>query len=184
MKPLRFCLVLCAVLALSSRARADSIIVGTLDGAQEAPPNFITPATGSFLGDLQLSGSTATLTFTLNYTGLLGGAVVGASFGDAPPGVIGPDVRDYNPGLFTSPGGTFMGSWTSSDAEPLTPALVSDLLAGNIFFQIDTQQFPTGEIRGQMSSLPEPSTLWLALLAGGLGLARACWRTGSKRAHV
>jgi len=172
MKPLRFCLALCAVLALSSPSRADLIVMGALDGSQEVPPNLITPATGSFLGDLELSGSTATLDFTLSYTGLIGGAVVAANFYEAPPGVAGPDVRDYDPALFTSPDGTFAGTWSSSDAQPLTPALVSELLAGNIYFEIGTQQFPgsPGEIRGQLSVVPEPKTLWLLLGAPGLAL--------------
>ena len=176
MKPLRFCLVLCAALALSSRSSAGVIVVGTLDGAQEVPPNLITPATGSFLGDLELSGSTATLSFTLSYSDLIGGAVVAAGFYDAPPGVAGPDVRSYDPALFTSPAGTFASTWSSTDAQPLTPALVSELLAGNIYFEIDTQQFPgsPGEIRGQLSVVPEPNTFWLLL--GPLGLVLGCRR--------
>jgi hypothetical protein len=185
MKPMSFCLVLCAVVALSSRSRADIDIAGTLSGDQEVPPNFITPATGSFSGELHLSGSTATLTFTLNYTGLIGGDVTAAGFHDAPPGFNGPDVRHYDPGLFTSPDGTFMGTWTSSDAQPLTPTLVSDLLSGNIYFEIATQEFPgePAEIRGQLSAVvPEPSTFWPALLLGALGLARACRRAyGGRR---
>lgn len=181
MKPLRFCLVLCAVLALSPRSQAGFIVVGTLDGSQEVPPNLVTPATGSFLGGLELSGSTATLNFTLSYSDLIGGAVVAASFYDAPPGVAGPDVRDYDPALFTSPDGTFTGAWTSSDAQPLTPFLVSELLAGNIYFEIDTQQFPgsPGEIRGQLTVVPEPRTFWLLL--GPMGLALACRRVDRSR---
>jgi len=177
-KLMRFCLVLCAVLALSSRSRAGSI-VGTLDGSQEVPPNLVTQATGTFLGDLQLSGATATLNFTLTYTNLIGGAVVAAGFYDAPAGSAGPNVRTYDPGLFSSPDGTFMGSWTSSDSQPLTPALVSEVLAGNIYFEIGTQEFPgsPGEIRGQLSAVvPEPRTFWLLL--GAPGLALACRRAG------
>jgi hypothetical protein len=131
---------------------------------------------GTFTGVLSLTGGTATLTFTVNYTGLIGGAVVAAGFRDAPPGMVGPSVRDYDPAFFTSPDGIFMGTWTSSDAQPLTPALVSDLFAGNIYFELATQEFPTGEIRGQSQVVPEPATVWLALLgAGGVALARS-WR--------
>jgi hypothetical protein len=175
MKPMRLCLVLFAVLALSSRAGADIIITGLLDGSQEVPPNFITPATGTFSGDLALVGSMATLTFTVDYTGLIGGDVVAANFNNAPAGVAGPDVRDYDPGLFTSPDGSFMGTWSSSDAQPLTPFLVSELLAGNIYFEIATQEFPggPGEIRGQLSAVPEPSTFWPALLCAALGVVLA-----------
>jgi hypothetical protein len=174
----RVCLALYVILALASRARADLTVVGTLDGSQEVPQNFVTPATGTFSGDLQLSGSTATLTFTVTYSGLIGGPVEAANFNDAPAGSVGPDVRDYDPADFTSPAGTFMGTWTSSDAQPLTPFLISELFAGNIYFEIDTLEFPgfPGEIRGQLSVVPEPSTFWPALLLGTLGVALACRR--------
>jgi hypothetical protein len=75
-----------------------------------------------------------------------------------------------------------MGTWTSSDAQPLTPALVSDLLAGNVYFEIATQEFPGGpaEIRAQLTVLqstavPEPTTLTL-LATGALGLLGYGWR--------
>jgi hypothetical protein len=167
--------VLCAVLVVPARASAEFIIVGTLTGAQEVPPNFITPATGTFLGTLDVNGPTATLTFTIDYSDLIGGDVVAAAFHDAPPLINGPDVRDYDPGLFTSPNGSFMGTWSSSDAQPLTPFLVSELLAGNLYFEIATQQFPgePAEIRGQLAAaVPEPPGVRLALLgAAGLVLA-------------
>jgi hypothetical protein len=174
----RFCLALAAALALAPAARAGILIEGTLSGPQEVPPNFITPATGTFVGELDLSGSAATLTFTVTYSDLIGGNVVGANFHDAPPGFNGPDVRDYNPGAFTSPDGSFSGTWTSSDAQPLTPALVSDLLAGDIYFNIETQELPTGEIRGQL--VPEPAALGLALL-GAAGLVLAGFRRRRRR---
>jgi hypothetical protein len=167
-----FCLALCGLLALSSKGRATEI-TGMLSGAQEVPPNSITPATGTFSGDLEVNGSMALLTFTVTYSDLIGGLVLGANFHDAPAGSNGPDVRDYDPAPFTSPDGSFMGTWSSSDAQPLTPALVSDLLSGNIYFDIQTQQFPAGEIRGQLTPVPEPSSLGLAVGIGvGLALAR------------
>jgi hypothetical protein len=158
------CLAVCVLLVLSSRVGATEIITGTLTGSQEVPVTP-SPALGTFLGTLDLNGSSATLTFTMTYSTLLGGDVVGANFHDAATGLGGPDVRDYDPALFASPDGIFTGMWTSSDAQPLTPALVSDLQSGNIYFDIQTQQFPTGEIRGQLGpATPEPSSLCLALV--------------------
>jgi hypothetical protein len=166
-----YLVVLGALLALTARARADFLVTGPLTGAQEVPPNLITPATGTFVGILHTSGPTALLTFTVNYANLIGGDVVAANFGDAPRGVAGPDVRDYDPGLFSSPDGIFMGTWSSSDAQPLTPALVHDLMIGNIYFEIATLEFPGGpaELRGQLTTSPEPATIALALL-GSAGL--------------
>jgi hypothetical protein len=179
MKYFSLCLAVGALLLLSTRAGADTIISGTLTGSQEVPPT-LSPAVGTFLGTLDLSASAATLSFTISYTELIGGTVVGASFHDAPAGMVGPDVREYDPALFASPDGTFTGTWTSADAQPLTPALVGDLLAGNIYFDIQTQEFPTGEIRGQLGVItPAPSNLCLALIGAAALAALAClqrWR--------
>lgn len=170
---------LALLLAGSGQSRAGLIVTGTLSGSQEVPPNFITPASGSFSGVLNVSGPTATLAFTVSYTGLIGGDVVAASFNDAPAGSAGPDVKDYDPSHFSSPDGTFMGTWSSSDSiQPLTPALVSDLLKGDLYFEIDTQEFPgePGELRGQLTVVPEPASLTLCGIAAASGLGYFGWR--------
>jgi hypothetical protein len=175
-----------AILALTAPVRADLLVRGTFSGAQEVPPNFITPATGLFVGNLHQVGATTSLMFTITYNDLIGGDVVAANFNDAPPGSNGPDVKDYDPGLFTSPDGTFMGTWDSSDpVQPLTPALLADLFAGKIYFEIDTQEFPgePGEIRAQLQVIaPAPPTLGLAVL-GAAGVALARWRRGRTIPH-
>jgi hypothetical protein len=119
----------------------------------------------------------------VNYNNLIGGIVIAAGFRDAPLGMVGPSVRDYDPALFTSPNGIFKGTWTSSDAQPLTPALVSDLFDRKIYFEIATQEFPTGEIRGQVQVVPEPATVWLALLgAAGIALSGLTRRRTARQA--
>lgn len=167
------------VLTLSSVARADFIVTGTFSSSQEVPPNP-SPATGTFSGIL--NDPMTVLTFTINYSGLIGGIVTGAHFhSPAPPGVNAPVVRGYcSPGPFcadfTSPSGTFTGTWTSLDAMPLTPALAAALLAGNVYFNIHTQVFPGGEIRAQLAArqVPEPASLSLLLLGTtGLMLMRS-----------
>jgi hypothetical protein len=61
----------------------------------------------------------------------------------------------------------------------LTPSLISELLAGNIYFEIDTQEFPgfPGEIRGQLTvaTVCEPATITL-LGIGAAGLIGYRWR--------
>lgn len=169
MKQLALGLSLAMILGATAPASADIEFRALMNGAQEAPPLFVTPALGSMTLDLH-PGPDTSLSIELSYEDLIGGSVVGANFGDAPPGSNGPDVRDYDPGLFTSPSGTFIGTWSASDAQPLTPGLVQDLLLGNLYFDLSTQQFPTGEIRGQIERVPEPASLSLVLAVGGLAL--------------
>jgi hypothetical protein len=145
---------------------ASTVWIEPFSGLLEVPP-VPTPATG--IGNFVLNNDQTRVDFTVTYSGLTGGAVVGAHFHNAPPGANGPIVRGYDPALFPSPSGTVPLAWTATDPQPLTPALVAELLAGRIYFNIHTQQYPMGEIRANLDSpVPEPGT-W-ALLASGLGL--------------
>ena len=53
----------------------------------------------------------------------------------------------------------------------ITPAQVAQLFAGQFYFNVHTSIFPGGEIRGQITLVPEPSTLALT----GMGLAASAW---------
>jgi hypothetical protein len=192
---------LCLLAVVSSRASADLLVIGTLTGPGADPPNFITPAVGTFTGSLDVSGSTATLTFSVTFPDIdhdLIGGFLGASFQDFSGPFTG-DVRNYDSS--TDPGDpshldsldlgptALTGTWSSSEfwdpflypgENPLTPALVSDLFAGNIYFDIQTEEFPTGEVRGQLAVVPEPSTLALSLI-GIAGLAAAAKRRRARQ---
>jgi hypothetical protein len=58
--------------------------------------------------------------------------------------------------------GTFSGSVTG-----LTAGQVTDVLAGNTYLNITDSVFPSGEIRGQIYTVPEPGSL---AVIGGVGL--------------
>ena len=75
----------------------------------------------------------------------------------------------------------------SFSATPLAiaPADVTGLLGGLAYVNIHTAMFPVGEIRGQLSEVPEPGTAGL-LVAGltglaGAGLRQVRSRSGARR---
>ncbi|HAV65069.1 MAG TPA: hypothetical protein DCY13_22200 [Verrucomicrobiales bacterium] len=63
---------------------------------------------------------------------------------------------DNSDQTFTGPGGTKQ----PFDSVGLSAAL-SDLQGGNLYFQVHTLNYPSGEIRGQILPVPEPGTLAL-----------------------
>lgn len=115
--------------------------VATLNGAQEVPP-VPTPATG--FGAFTLSSAGDSLTFEITVQDL-SSAIIAAHFHRAETGVNGPVVRNI---AFS--GNQAAGIWTSTDAQPLTPFLVAELLAGRIYVNVHTTMHPAGEIRGQL----------------------------------
>ena len=67
---------------------------------------------------------------------------------------------------------TITGVWESTDIRPLTPEFVSELEAGNLYFNIHSVGFPGGEIRGQIEKVPEPTAILSLALIGGFGFLR------------
>ncbi|MCG3157320.1 MAG: hypothetical protein DKINENOH_03952 [bacterium] len=112
-----------------------------LEGGQETPP-VITNAAGG--GMFTLNAAQDALTFTIRVSSL-SGPITAAHFHNAAAGVAGPVVRNI-----TFVGEVASGSWLSTDAQPLTPALVAELLAGRIYVNVHTAANPGGEIRGQL----------------------------------
>jgi hypothetical protein len=171
----------CAAVFLGLVPAAASAIsipfTATLNGAQEVPARD-TPAIGSATGLLTGDPGAYALTYTVTYSGLTGPiAAPFAHIHNAAFGSNGPIVHDLDgaslPPIAGSTSGVITGDWLSSDAtRPLTDALVTQFLAGNLYFNIHTVPFPGGEIRGQLSAVPEPSSALLALIgAVALGFA-------------
>src|ERR671913_1230108 len=179
-----------ALSALSVEARADVIVLtATLTGANEVPPTG-SPGIGSAV--VTVDTVTNLLTVNVAFAGLVspttiahihccagpGGIAIPAttvpSFPGFPVGVTTGTylqtfnltlASTYNPAFIAANGGTVAGAQA---------AFLAGLGTGMTYFNIHTQQFPNGEIRGQLqavAAVPEPASLML--LGTGLASARA-----------
>ncbi len=164
----------------------------TLNGLNESPANA---SPGSGLATIFLDTTLNTLSLNMSFSGLTGltsaahihGATAVAGTGTAgvatttptftgfPLGVTSgsystvldlTQLSSYNPAYVTANGGTAL----SSEA-----ALIAAIQAGKTYLNIHTSTFGGGEIRGFLTTVPEPTTLAL-LGVGSLLLARAARR--------
>lgn len=190
-----FVLVPLVIVAMSRVAIAAPILfTATLTGAQENPPNAST-ATGfaSFvLNDAQTALTFEATIFGLDFTGSqtpgsaldnLQNAHIHAGPTGGPGtnagvvwGFIGAPFNDNNPNdVVVTPfanqvGGMVTGKWDAPEGQNTTlAAQVPFLLNGLSYINFHTTQFAGGEIRGQITQVPEPATLAL------LGIGVACF---------
>ena len=149
--------LLAVVGLVTSQARA--VIVqyqALMDGTQETPPNG-SPGTGTVLFNFDTVSNVLTLT-SGNYMNMTS-PVTASHIHQAPPGVAGPIIIPLG-----NTGG--LAGTLSMPATNLTAAQVTALVAGNLYVNVHTTQFPGGEIRGQILPVPAPGALPLLGLAG------------------
>jgi hypothetical protein len=155
-----------------------------LSADQEIPAGVST-ATGN--GWVQFDDTTNELSLYLAWQGLTGDGVQAHIHCcvASPPGNVGIALDLWLPSDPLRPAtGTFSASWDLDVLNPFRAAFVTasggtvlgalqalidamDAGGGRAYFNIHTAQYPGGEIRGNLATVPEPGTL--ALL--GLGLA-------------
>lgn len=181
-----------SLLGISPKSEAATLFESTLTGDQEvagSPPGPFTPApTGSpgiGTATLELTGNPGSwvLEYEINYSNLLSEiATPFAHIHNAASGENGPVVHNLDgadqPPISGSTSGTIIGDWRFDDVEnPLTNQLAQELFNNNLYFNIHTTEFPSGEIRGQIlpqdTPIPEPSTLiGTVLLGSALGIRK------------
>jgi hypothetical protein len=124
-----------------------------MNGSQETPPTTST-ATGSVYVVLAPGG---TVTFRATVSGLTPTA---AHFHNGVPGVAAGVVKN-----FTLVNNTATGTWAPGDAtQPLTDALLRDLVRGKMYANAHTTANPGGEIRGAV--LPATGLAFTASIDG------------------
>jgi hypothetical protein len=111
-------------------------------------PGSVT-ADGKGTGSFTLNDARTELAYSITYFGLTGPLSAGGHFHAAASGQTGPVVRGFAAGGGPA-SATYEGTWTSSDSQPLTVALVESLLAGRIYVNLHTSANPAGEIRDQV----------------------------------
>jgi hypothetical protein len=174
----RYKLLAAAVLALglpALPANAEVIIFGTtLTGGGENPPNG-SPGMGTMTA--WLDNVTDMLTVDETFSGLTAPATGAHIHCCALAGANAPIVLNFIGRGF--PTGVTAGTYdhTFNLMTDLAGITVSDFItaleSGTAYANIHDANFPGGEIRGQLTRVPEPTTLSLFLFgAGAVALAR------------
>ena len=126
------------------KSKPSQVFVATLNGMQEVPP---TNSAASGEASLLLSPDETSGTVTLSFRGLSTQQTDAHIHGPATPGTNGPVV-------FPLPLGQVSDFQIS-----LTPAQVQDLKSGSLYVNVHSSTFPNGEIRGQLQSSAEASSV-------------------------
>lgn len=152
-----------ATLAASAAAADTFLFTADLSGLNEVPANN-SPATGTLTATFD--NVAESLTFSWNITGLVGNpATPGSHIHNAPAGSNGPIVFGFN-----QPNGTWPASGSATwNNVPMN--LWGELFAGNLYANFHTDQFASGEVRGQLILVPAPASLAL-LAAAPLAIRR------------
>lgn len=129
---------LAALFLLNTPSYAQDVrFAATLSGAQEVPP---TPSKGTGTLTASYDETTKKLNWSVNYSGLSGTPMAAHFHGPAQAGKNAP-VEVPAPHAEKNP---------IEGTAVLTNKEASDLLSGNVYFNIHTKAHPAGEIRGQV----------------------------------
>jgi hypothetical protein len=158
--------VLATSLVVMSAPALGATVLATaeLDGLQEVPANDST-ATGA--AAFTFDEATGDYTFTLSVVGIdafeINADVAGGiHIHEAAPGFNGPIVintAEDRVDLIVSDFGEFVFVAEGTVSAPAS--IFEALAAGNLYVNVHTEEFPGGEIRGQLAIVPVPGALLL-----------------------
>lgn len=164
-------LVAGVLLILASQSQAAMLdFAGVLQGSQQVPPNQST-ASGSVAGTLD--DETNTFSWLVEFNDLTGGFAILGHFHVGAEGVNGPALIDFSDQITTNP--QFQLSGSANGVSVLSDDDETALINGNFYVNIHSAEFPSGEIRGQVTAVPEPES-WLMLTLGALAVGAAVRR--------
>ena len=110
----------------------------SLNGSNEVPP---TQSRGSGYFEATYRPSTKVLEYRLNLVGVGGPITMGYMHGPAGPGENADKIAPINIPIY---------DYTIWDGVTLTEEQAADVLAGRWYVNVMTEQYPDGEIRGQI----------------------------------
>ena len=167
--------------AITAQAQGTFQFTATLSGANEIPPNSDpTICTGLF----SLTGNS--FSFLINVPALTFNSVSASINGPALPGGTGPVIFDLGGPIFH--GGSGLGSPPvyvffspfngvfGAGPFTLSNPQINDLESGHWYVDVTSETMPAGQLRGQITPVPEPSA-WGLLCAAGI----AFWAWQRKR---
>jgi hypothetical protein len=143
-------------LAWADPARADQRFYATLTGGQQVPP---VASAGTGIGTVVLNTAETQITVNLSFSGLTSNANLAH--------IHGPAAAGANAGVLFDFSGVMPADTSGSIPEQvfaINATQVSQLKAGQFYFNIHTNNFGGGEIRGQIGAAPAQK--FTATLAG------------------
>ncbi len=162
-----------------------------LSGLNEVPANA-SPATG--FATVTFDDVLDTLVVDESFSGLIGGPAAAAHIHCCAPVGVNAIVAVGFPGFPAATSGSYLHTFLLTDISIYTAAyvtahggnaagaeaaLIAALNSGNAYVNIHNAAFPGGEIRGQLTAVPEPATV--TLLGTGIAAVLARKRRTQRR---
>ena len=175
-------LAISAAWAQPSQA-ATFVFFGQLSGANEVPP-VASPGIGS--ARVTYDDVANTLLIAFDFAGLLGTTTMAHIHCCTPPGAnVGvatpvPNLPGFPLGVLAGSSSTTLDLTLASSFNPAfvnansglegaRTRLINGLFAGQAYFNVHSTSFPGGELRANLTAVPEPAT-WAMMIAGFAGV--------------